>query len=344
MAEQPSLSGPMPRNPPPVSRAIQTVDMVLRKSKSESMVSVLYFYSHMPERIAGYFPKPRVATYYQDTGYYMLAVEACPGLTLSSLLLGHCIQPWHLRNLLGALHDIHSSKGTTEVTIPILSSLDKKFEQHSLQASAQQLDIYQSYSTKFSALFSQNRHHYANLGPQAEALFGRLYRILIMYEDRRMGLPADVIHGNPVLFNVHMTHGNHGVVIAAAEGHVEGSLTAPRDANWDLAKVLLSLCGYDLLIYEAAKAAVGARVDDIDTWADPSLPLWDDSIESLMAGVRDIFFSLLAENYAVPIYKETLFCLTASMFFSAIPLQDPKLGPVFLRLCTYCLSRTANLG
>ncbi|GJC91649.1 capsule biosynthesis phosphatase [Colletotrichum higginsianum] len=62
------------------------------------------------------------------------------------------------------------------------------------------------------------------------------------------------------------------------------------------------------------------------------------------ANHREYFFTFLEETYSVRLHRKTLFRITASLFFSLIPLHRPELGAVFLRMCKETLDKASNIN
>jgi hypothetical protein len=73
-------------------------------------------------------------------------------------------------------------------------------------------------------------------------------------------------------------------------------------------------------------------------------PLLDEADESLLSYLRGIFWEFLETQYEVRLHKQTLLYITASLFFTLIPLHKPELGQVFLRLCTSTLDTARKIG
>src|SRR5438876_11923760 len=63
----------------------------------------------------------------------------------------------------------------------------------------------------------------------------------------------------------------------------------------------------------------------------------------LLEEMQEHFFAFLEETYSVRLHRKTLFRITASLFFSLIPLHRPELGPVFLRLCKETLDKASTI-
>ncbi|GJC77647.1 protein phosphatase 2A a subunit [Colletotrichum tofieldiae] len=60
--------------------------------------------------------------------------------------------------------------------------------------------------------------------------------------------------------------------------------------------------------------------------------------------LQEHFFTFLEETYSVRLHRKTLFRITASLFFSLIPLHRPELGAVFLRMCKETLDKASNIN
>lgn len=316
-------------------------DKVVKSSKSENILGELFFYSHMPQDIKHIFPTVYNVDYITETETYNITMENRRGLTFSHLLVGRSITKGRLLSLLKSLYQIHSSTGMPDKpTLNISAPLAEKFDSHSVERANHRVNIYANYGAKLRSRYYQHRDRYDALGPLAASLFSRLNEFLDTYEAEEKGVHAQVIHGDPVFSNAILSRDEKLVSFIDVRCQLENTLTPEGDIHYDLAKVLQSLCGYDHVLFMSANNYdLQGALDD----AEAGVPLLEDADLLLLEEMREIFFTFLEETYSVRLHRKTLFRITASLFFSLIPLHRPELGPVFLRLCKETLDMASNI-
>ena len=312
-------------------------DKVVKSSKSENILGELFFYSHMPSQVSHIFPTIYNVDFIPDTETYNITMENRRGLTFSHLLVGRSITKGRLLSLLKSLHSIHSTASTEKPSLKISSALAAKFDRHSLERAGHRVNIYANYGTKLRARWEQHEDRYEALGPLASSLFNRLDEFLDTYEAEEKGVHAQVIHGDPVFSNAILSKDEKLVSFIDVRCQLENTLTPEGDIHYDLAKVLQSLCGYDHILFMAANN------HDLSGALEDGTPLLDEADELLLAELREHFFTFLEETYSVRLHRKTLFRITASLFFSLIPLHRPELGAVFLRMCKETLDRAVGM-
>jgi capsule biosynthesis phosphatase len=324
------------------SRDFNTIQVVggkvIKSSTSENILGELYFYSHMPQELSEIFPRVYGLEYIPKTGTYSITMENRRGLTFSHLLVGRSITKGRLLKFLKALQAIHSSSSTETPSLNISPALATKLDKHSAASAGREVNIYANYCTKIRSRYETHRDRYDALGPLAEKLYSRLDEFLDTYEAEDKGMYASVIHGDPVFSNAILSTDERLVSFIDVRCRQEGVLTPEGDIHYDLAKVLQSLCGYDHILFMAASE------HDL-TWAsaDEELQLLDTADLELLYEMREHFFEFLEEKYGVRIHRKTLYRITASLFFSLIPLHNPSLGNVFLRMCKETLDKASGI-
>ena len=123
--------------------------------------------------------------------------------------------------------------------------------------------LYANHATKVCRRYDQSRPVYKAVG-LTDSHFASLLRKLRNYETERRALPAAVIHGDPFLTNVLVDSssssslvsemdsggggGDGGLRFIDMRGAQGDCLTLAGDAVYDLAKMLQSLLGYDVLL------------------------------------------------------------------------------------------------
>lgn len=313
-------------------------DKVIKSSKSENILGELFFYSHMPSEISHIFPTVYNVDYIADTSIYNITMENRRGLTFSHLLVGRSITKGRLISLLKSLHTIHTTASTEKATLKIPSALEKKFEEHSLARANHRVNIYANYGSKLRSRYYKDQDKYDALGPLAGSLFARINEFLDTYEAEEKGVHAQVIHGDPVFSNAILSKDEKLVSFIDVRCQLENTLTPEGDIHYDLGKVLQSLCGYDHILF------MSANNHDLRGALETDAPLLDEADQDLLNELQEVFFTFLEETYSVRLHRKTLFRITASLFFSLIPLHRPELGAVFLRMCKETLDKASNIN
>ncbi|KAH8819501.1 capsule biosynthesis phosphatase [Xylogone sp. PMI_703] len=309
-------------------------DKVIKSSKSENILGELYFYSHLPPELSTVFPAVYHVDYLPETSTYTITMENRKGLTFSHLLVGRSITKGRLLTFLTALHKIHSTPNPATPSLPISTPLAEKFAAHSLEAAKGRVNIYANYGSKLRSRYLAHAERYASLGPLASDLFNRLNEFLDTYEAEEKGVHAQVIHGDPVFSNAILSKDEKLVSFIDVRCQLNNTLTPEGDIHYDLAKVLQSLLGYDHILFMSANHHV----------ISPDQPILDEADQTLLTELQDVFWEFLESTYEVRIHKKTLLRITASLFFSLIPLHKPELGAVFLRMCQSTLDAASRIG
>ncbi|KAH8814815.1 capsule biosynthesis phosphatase [Xylogone sp. PMI_703] len=300
-------------------------DKVIKSSKSENIIGELYFYSHLPPQLSEIFPTVYQVNYLPETSTYTITMENRKGVTFSHLLVGRSITKGRLLTFLTTLHKIHSTPNfdTNAPSLNISPPLAEKFASHSLEAVNGRINIYANYSSKLRSRYQIYADRYDSLGPLAANLFNRLNEFLDTYEAEEKGVYGQVIHGDPVFSNAILSKDEKLVSFIDVRCQLDSTLTPEGDIHYDLAKVLQSLMGYDHILFMSANY----HVISLDT------PPFDEADQDLLSDLQEVFWDFLETTYEMRIHKKTLLRITASLFFSLIPLHKPELGAVFLRMC-----------
>jgi hypothetical protein len=309
-------------------------DTVIKSSKSESILGELYFYSHLPFQLSAIFPAVYSVEYLPQTLTYTIKMERCEGLTFSHLLVGRSITKGRFLNFLTTLRKIHSAISSSTPCLPISEPLRDKFASNSIEAAKGGVNIYANYGSKLWSRYADYADKYNALGVQAAEIFIRLTRFLDSYESEERGVYTQVIHGDPVFSNAILSPDEHHVSFIDVRCQLNGTLTLEGDLNYDFAKVLQSLLGYDHAVFMFAN--LHQKPAD--------QPLLDEAEESVLSYLRDIFWTFLETQYTVCVHKPTLLYITGSLFFTLIPLHKPELGQVFLRLCKSTLDTADRMS
>lgn len=309
-------------------------DTVIKSSISESILGELYFYSHLPLQLSAIFPAVYSVDYFPQTLTYSIKMERCEGLTFSHLLVGHSITKGRFLNFLTTLHKIHSATSSSTPCLPISEPLRDKFASHSIEAAKGDANIYANYGSKLRSRYAEYADKYNALGLQAAEIYITLNRFLDLYESEERGAYAKVIHGDPVFSNAILSQDEHRVSFIDVRCQLNGTLTLEGDLNYDFAKVLQSLLGYDHAVF------MFANLHQMPA----DRPLLDEAEESLLSYLRGIFWKFVETQYTVCVHKPTLLYLTSSLFFTLVPLHKPQLGQVFLKLCKSTLDMADRMS
>lgn len=331
-------------------------DKVIKSSKSDNILGEVFFYSHMPQGISHIFPSIYSVDFIEETSTYTIGMENRRGLTYSHLLAGRSLTKGRLYQFLRTLHQVHSVETVKgEATLPIPPALANKFPNHSVGKWPQGANIYDNYGTKLRRRYGDHRKQYDALGPMAASLFSRLDEFLDTYEAEKRAVEASVIHGDPVFSNAILSPDGKAVSFIDVRCQLGQILTSAGDINCryspsptrmkrltmyldDLAKVLQSLCGYDHVLFLSTQP--NANLADI---GDSKAPVLEQADSEMLEGLREDFFTFIQETYPVRLHRKTLFRITASLFFSLIPLHRPEMGKVFLRLCQETLDKASGM-
>lgn len=311
-------------------------DKVIKSSKSDNILGEVFFYSHMPQGIAHIFPSIYSVDYIKETSTYTIGMENRRGLTFSHLLAGRSITKGRLYQFLRTLHQIHSVETPGQATLPIPPALQERFDQHSIEKWPQGGSVYENYGTKLRRRYEQHKKLYDAMGPIASSLFSRIDEFLDTYEAEKRAVQSSVIHGDPVFSNAILSPDGKAVSFIDVRCQLGNVLTSAGDINYDLAKVLQSLCGYDHVLFLSAQ--VNTNMADL---ADGKTPVLEPVDAELLENLRESFFEFIEQTYPIRLHRKTLFRITASLFFSLIPLHRPELGKVFLRLCQETLDKAS---
>ncbi|RCI16048.1 hypothetical protein L249_3173 [Ophiocordyceps polyrhachis-furcata BCC 54312] len=313
---------------------IQIIDgKVIKSSKSDNIIGELYFYSHMPPEVVPYFPSVYSVAFFPDTGTYSVTMERCRGLTYSHLLVGRSMTLGRFKSFLKALHSIHTSQRSDRLSLQISPELAGKFSGYNVPGTERRANIYANYGAKLRKRYAGFRDRYDALGHQAALVFSRLNEFLDTYEAEERAVFAQVIHGDPVFSNAILSEDEQKVSFIDVRCQLGDTLTPEGDVNYDLAKVLQSLSGYDHLLFLAEDPK---RIEDV---MDNNKPLLDEADRNLVEELEEYFFDFLDEHYSVRLHRKTLLRITASLLFSLIPLHRPETGAMFLRLCQETLEK-----
>jgi capsule biosynthesis phosphatase len=186
-----------------------------------SLGGEINWYHHIPNQIEDLFP--RIISFSDDLK--SMTLERIRGYTLSALYVQSEIQPETLKKIVQAVERIHN------VFPP-----DKKPEE---------IDIYANYSQKLDVRYSKYEGY--NKFPNVTQIYESLSKFCKSYEKAQRGHPA-LIHGDPVFTNVLMDEYGQFKFIDM-RGKIGKHVSQWGDVNYDFAKILQSLAGYDHILH-----------------------------------------------------------------------------------------------
>ena len=172
----------------------------------------------------------------------------------------------------------------------LLESVERIHQSHdSNDLGSHEDSIYYNYKDKVrSRFFDYDYSRFRN----STTVFGQIISVVESYEDAGLG-HRSIIHGDPVFSNVLLTS-TSTLKFIDMRGEIGGRKTKFGDKFYDYAKIYQSLTGYDYILVE-------------------------DRIES--TPLKDVFEQYFVSNYGFEM-MEYLKYLTASLYFSLIPLHD----------------------
>lgn len=172
---------------------------------------------------------------------------------------------------------------------------------HSHSLKTPDVDIYANYVPKLKERYEKNRELYESF-PQAAEIYQELIRRLQIYQDENRG-SGSVIHGDPVFSNVIMTEND--LKLIDPRGKLGNELSVYGDYIYDNAKIYQSIMGYDHILND----------------------------REISHEYRDRMVNQF-EGYFPPYVIPNIKLVTASLFFSLIPLHthSPKRFTKYLNL------------
>jgi hypothetical protein len=304
-------------------------ERVVKSSKSSQILGEMYFYTHLPEAIAGFFPAVSNVSYVEETEMYSFTMEKLTGLTYSHLLVGRSLTPRRLKFLLNALRSIHDTPASSVRKLDIPESLSTLFAEHAIDAKSTP-NIYANYSSKLRARYSENKAAYGTLGAERTSKILRILTTrLDAYERENRGMPTDVIHGDPVFSNALLDETKRKVFLFDVRSQLGKTLTTAGDICYDLAKVLQSLHGYDHIILAADDVVPGFKGDTraaLDAIVKPE-------DRRLLLNLQDVFWAFVDKEYEGRVRRQDVLDVMASLLFSLIPLHGVERRGAFLMMC-----------
>mmetsp|Transcript_21144 Transcript_21144/g.54965 ORF Transcript_21144/g.54965 Transcript_21144/m.54965 type:complete len:391 (+) Transcript_21144:1100-2272(+) len=249
---------------------------VMKCSNSGDLEGEIFFYKSMPESIRKYFPAYLHANTTQDERSARLDMSLVHGVPFSQLITHMVLTRSRLLMLISLLRTVHDCKCS--------SSAEAKKA------------MYLNYAVKTRERLDQYSES-SIMTERASAAAKSIVGLLSRYESDDKGTWVDVIHGNPVLSNC-LIDGRNEIKLIDMKGRLGKVLSLGGDENYDWAKILQSLYGYDF--YVRGKVPT-------------------DQEESYLADLRECFFGEICDREDSKISRDDLKGLTAGLFLSLPP-------------------------
>ena len=290
------------------SLALSTLKTLIKRS-TLPLDSEIHWYTNMPASVRHLFPAfIRAAS---DGTWYEVEKVECT--SCSYLYVNECLTVDHLLRILGSLRTIHTCiaplglKEGHQVAKPVSTFLED------LPISDASV-LYKNYATKLSERY--NSFDYNRFSGALE-VYEKLLDGLNAYEEGNHGC-LSAVHGDPVLSNILMESGAalRFIDMRGKQGDVT---TILGDMWYDYAKLFQSLCGYDEILLDR-------RVNN---------------------GYREAMLTAFIEE-VTRMYGEdamkTIRLLTASIFFTLIPLHDNEKCERYFLKASELLNRAHQQG
>ena len=163
-------------------------------------------------------------------------------------------------------------------------------------------NIYANYVRKCQQRYQQMDR---SIREDAKVYKNKLLAWLKQYEERDMGIPG-FIHGDPVFTNILFT-ADQDIKFIDPRGRIDGRISPAGDIFYDFSKVYQSLCNYDAIL-------LGRQ-------------------PSHNAKLIKVFENFVGQRHGQS-RIDYIRIITASLFFSLIPLHDRSLHRQFLGMAT----------
>jgi len=283
-------------DPRSFNTVIEVGNSIFKAGPKEIIMGEVYFYENMPEKLSHLFPKllPTPLSIDVSPDNSSFCLELIPGQTFSLLLMGKCITRGRLLAALEALKGLHSYDGE--------NGSDGVLKDPSM--------IYSNYAPKVESRYKAHAAVYERLGDQAARDYNIIHKHLLGYEANDRACRANVIHGDPVFTNILLSKTNT-IKLIDMRGVLGDTCTLKGDAVYDLGKVYQTLTGYDFFLHQG-------KLTEYDN--------------AFLRELRGIFWDFVSENYPA-VRHDDVKMVTASLYFSLIPLHDVGKRSIFFDQC-----------
>lgn len=287
---------------------------IIRKSTDyenrRTLLGEIYWYRHIEDDIKDLFP--RLINYDSNGSFY--EIEKIKGIDTSHLYVSNCLTKDNLLMILKSIKRIHFPN--KEMDFQHIDGFVSQPSNESLLKTTppltQCIDLYSNYLSKVTHRYKKYDYSkYSN----SEELYRKLDRELTSYQGNNVAVRGR-IHGDPIFSNILMTQ--EQVKFIDMRGLQGDVLSIYGDVHYDLAKIYQSIVGYEYVLHN----------DTVDV--------------DVVKRAEEVFFEFVSENYTITI--EQLKVLTASLFFSLIPIHDVSDGdPIVQEKCRYWMNMCESL-
>jgi hypothetical protein len=170
--------------------------------------------------------------------------------------------------------------------------------------------FYENYGPKVEARYTEHSSVYEGLGEDSSRLYGIIQKHLTDYTENDRAMRSKVIHGDPVFTNILLTKTNT-IKMIDMRGSLGDIVTMQGDALYDLGKVYQTITGYDFLLHNE-------QITEQD--------------RIYCEELQEVFWTFVTENYP-SVSCDDIKMISASLYFSLIPLHDKCKRPIFFEQC-----------
>ena len=306
---------------------------IVKSSSANQILGEMFFYSHMPDQVAQYFPTVHEISYMAETSTYSITMQKLKGTTFSHMFVGRSLTSGRLSALLNTVHGIHTSTAKCTKHLPIPGELKvliakRSFGRDKKPITEDSPELYDNYARKLKSRFEEYNADYAALGKQiTSSLLNTLVTRLTGYESDKRATFAQVIHGDPVFSNAILNEEERKVYLLDVRSQLGSTLTTAGDKTYDLAKILQSLQGYDHVTLASDEDLREGTADEV------LARLIQPADRVMLKDLQDeVYWPFVRENYP-EISRSDILDIVASLLFSLIPLHREIVRPLFLKMC-----------
>jgi len=243
---------------PRSTNSIEYQDNIVIKN-GECVLSEIYYYNNIPKEIKDIFP----VLHKYDENEKSMNIEKINGVNISHLFINELLTEYTFEVILNTLDRIHKNHTTDDI------------------------NIYQNYTSKLKKRYDETI--YSRYSTSCNDIYEELICKLDKYEINNKGIKT-LIHGDPVFTNIFVNE-NEKIKMIDPRGKIGDIYTIYGDCNYDRAKILQSLIGYDEVLQD----------------------------KYVSEEYRNVFLRIFKQRYDN--YDE-IALITKSLLFSLIPLHD----------------------
>jgi capsule biosynthesis phosphatase len=248
--------------------SIQTSNIQTFIKKSNDLSGEINYYKTIDISLKSLFPK----IFNCDPSNKWFEMEKLDGLPFTNIFL--------------------SEELTIDIFTNLLNTISKLHHFNIIDHDKTHINIYENYCNKLISRYSS--YDYSKF-INSDIIYNKLFDQLKIYQDNNKGIYS-VIHGDLVFTNIILTDIKH-IKLIDMRGKLGNKLTIYGDRNYDYAKLLQSIIGYDEILQDKY-VSISYR-------------------ETLLS----CFKQYIIDNYDLETY-ENIKIITKSLLFSLIPLHN----------------------